>query len=363
MSTIRRFLNCFTKYRVTCAIFLFALLMTGCSAVLQEADWCYQYDFRNSNYGFSLTYGSWVAGRGFRTDTSGRLSLTYAHSSSVTPTAAIITAERVSSTQFPTKVIVKADIYGLHFEPLQTEVPANINSSDFYLLGNGSSDKLQITGEAIHAIYLVRLQVRGDGANPFPSSNCSTAATTPQPGTGADGGLDIGSLIDVPVPGVIGDALQQADSELSGVTQPLRNANGSSLLPALTGGTQIFGYIKWIISGAAAQELAGPFAPIVSHMGVYLVMNFALTGVYLVVYASIYIIRWAIWLYNKVLQLVTLIATLLSSVPGLIIIAILIGIALALVLMRDDIVRFLQTMQDGVCGLPLVVCTTPTPGP
>lgn len=324
-------------------LLVLAFLLTSCASSLPAADWCFAYDFRNSNYGVTILYGQWIPGVGIRTDAGGRFAITYAHSSSVTPTGVIITATRATSVAAPTKVIVKADIFGVTARTVRTDVPADVNVADIQFAGGGGSDKFQITGEAGAPMQLVRIQVRGSGSNPFSTSNCDTAAING----------DDEPQVDVGIPDQIGDALQDSDMALGAVDVDLAAPNGSPLLPTLAALITIFGYLKWVLSGTAASELAGPFAPLVSHMGIYLSMQFALFAIYAVIYAVVYIIRWVIWLFNTVVQIIQTISQIIASLPGWLIIAA-IGIVAGLLVvigtnfdgLKQSLLDLAQSIQD-----------------
>lgn len=316
-------------------IALAAVFLAGCSNTLPAADWCFRFDFRNSNYGFNVQYGEWIPGVGFSTDAQGRFLVQYTHSSTVTSNGLIITAARGSGAVTPTKVILKADIFGVHVDTLQTLVPAEANTSDFMIEGSGSSDKLQVTGEAVAPMRWLSLQVRGTGSNPFGSSNCDTTAINLEE-----------SPVAIPIPGEVEDALIEIDDSLASVDVPLTAPDGQPLLPSLSAAPQVFGYIKWIVSGAAANELAGPFAPIVSGMGIFLVMNFALTAIYFIVYGAVYIGRWILWLVHIIMQLLQTIGALIGSVQGLIIIGAVVAIVIVAAVIAANIEAIGVWIQD-----------------
>lgn len=324
---------------------LILVLLSACSAALPAVDWCYRYDFRNSNYGFSQSKGTWVAGRGFRNDSSGYLSLYYTHTSAVTPSAVIITVARPFAVQIPTKVRVEANIYGIAVPAMTTDVPADVNSADLQLIGSGGLDKLFIVGEATHSVDLVALEVRGNGANPFGSSNCSTAAVN-------SSGEEVPE--NLAVPGSIIDGLIEADTLLAGADVDLSAPNGVALVPALTNAALVFGYVKWITSGVAAQELTGPFAPIINAMGIYLVMNFAITGVNFVVYAGIYLVRWVIWLLKLAQTIIIAVAGIIGSLSAfgiLILIVIIVAAVVFIVLvLSNGLQSVVQAIQDFLPG-------------
>jgi hypothetical protein len=81
----------------------------------------------------------------------------------------------------------------------------------------------------------------------------------------------------------------------------LEAPNGVPLLPA-TDGREVFGYVKWLVSPVAAQELFGPFATIFTHIGLYIVAVFSMMSVYGIVYALSWVIRWVVFLYKLIAE-------------------------------------------------------------
>lgn len=74
----------------------------------------------------------------------------------------------------------------------------------------------------------------------------------------------------------------------------------------------LFRYAKWILSINIAEELAGPFAPVVHHVGLLLVVVIALGSIYFVVYAVMYLVKWAVWLFLIAMRIIDFITGLIS---------------------------------------------------
>lgn len=280
------------------------MLLTGCTSALPAGDWCYLFDFRTSSYGFTVNYGSWTPGAGFTPDANGRFQVLYTHGSVVTPNGVIILAQRAYAQAVPIKVVGKADIFGISTGTLETEVPADVEGQNFLLAGTGvGSAKLEITGEATSTIILMTMQVRGTGSNPFPSSNCDTAAVT----TGSPIlNIDTGQLY---------DAITEADAALEDAGGSLTAPGGAAIFPAETG-AQLFGYAKWIFSPAAADEFLGIFSGLAVHYGWYLVGMFALGSVYGVIFLGTYVIRWVVWIVKIAMEIIQTLAAVVDSVVG-----------------------------------------------
>lgn len=283
-------------------------LLTACSGTaIPHTDWCYQFDFRNSNYGVNVDAGSWAAGSGFRSDDQGRFSLDYTNGADVTPAAAVIHVARSDSNQLPIDVSGAANIFGINSGFVQSTVPQDVNSVDLTILsgsgGLGHGTVFVIGGHTSRQIQLEWLQVLGDGSNPFPTSNC----TVVQPDS---------LVTPIPIPLTqIGGAIGQGDQLLATVNAPLTSPDGSPLLPDEDGGL-IFAYTKWVIAPQTAQELAGPFAPIIISLGILMVADMALFAVYVAIYAGVYFIRWAVWIFRLVLQIIEAIASAAGGVIG-----------------------------------------------
>jgi hypothetical protein len=104
-------------------------------------------------------------------------------------------------------------------------------------------------------------------------------------------------------------------SGLSDVNELLGSLPGSlnSGVPDETGRT-LFGYAKWLISPSSADELAGPFAPIVSHTGIFLTLVFGLTLVYAIVWAAVWIFRFIVWIFRIILQIIQVVVGVVGSI-------------------------------------------------
>lgn len=99
------------------------------------------------------------------------------------------------------------------------------------------------------------------------------------------------------------DALNNANSQLAGLQNPLTSPQGTPILPAVNM-QQIFGWVKWIFSPATAEELFGPFAGIYWHLGIYIWARIALLVVYGIVFVATYLIRWVIWIIRLIMDII-----------------------------------------------------------
>lgn len=103
-------------------------------------------------------------------------------------------------------------------------------------------------------------------------------------------------------------ALDEVNDALSSLPQSL----GASV-PAETGRT-LFGYVKWIVSPSSADELAGPFAPAISHMGIFLTVTFGMALVYAIVWAAIWIFRFIVWVFKIILLIIQIVVGVIGSI-------------------------------------------------
>lgn len=290
-------------------ILALVLFMTSCAPGLPGASWCYEFDFTSSSYGFTVDQGVWTPGAGFTPNAQGRLTITYTHSQPVTPTGILIDAYRADTNiRLPIQVQGSASIFGIDVPEMMSMVPADVDSERFVLApgtGAGTSDQLLITGWVSRTVIINKMQVRGNGSNPFPSSNCSTDT--------------IGTVADTPgvqVPGAdLLDALQDANDSLGELSGPLTSPEGAPLLPNINM-NQVFGYAKWLLSPTAAQELLGPFAPIVSHTGILIGLMIAMIVVYIVIFALVYLISWVVWVFKLILMIIQAVASVADSLIG-----------------------------------------------
>jgi hypothetical protein len=90
-------------------------------------------------------------------------------------------------------------------------------------------------------------------------------------------------------------------------------ASLGSSVPAETG-RELFGYAKWLLSPSSADELAGPFAPIISHTGIFVTLVFGLTLVYAIVWAAVWIFRFVVWLFKIIMSIIQTVTAVIGSI-------------------------------------------------
>lgn len=122
------------------------------------------------------------------------------------------------------------------------------------------------------------------------------------------------------------EALATQNANLATLPADLTSPNGIPLLPN-EDGVVLFGYIKWLISPTAADEWAGPFAPVFQHIGIGLWMSFALMGVYGTVYVIANIGGWVTFLLDSARKIMDAVFQAAQAAPVLIILIVILFIA------------------------------------
>lgn len=109
------------------------------------------------------------------------------------------------------------------------------------------------------------------------------------------------------------ESLQEANSDITSLGPDLSAPQGVELLPS-EDGSQIFRYAKWLLSPSSADELAGPFAPIIAHTGIFVTLTIALAVVYGVVYVAIYLLKFVVWLFKLILFVIQVVVSVIGSI-------------------------------------------------
>lgn len=109
--------------------------------------------------------------------------------------------------------------------------------------------------------------------------------------------VNLGGTLEVPESEVY-NYLATANANVQSVPQDLSDP-GIAVLPAENGG-ELFGYAKWVTSGAAAAEVFGPFSLIVTHLGAAITLVIFLAIVYVAIFLATLIIRFVTWIIRKI---------------------------------------------------------------
>lgn len=98
--------------------------------------------------------------------------------------------------------------------------------------------------------------------------------------------------------------LATAAANLNSLPDDPSKQSGVQLIPS-DNGAQIFGYVKWLISGASMDELLGrTLSPIGVRFGLLLIVQFVLTVIYFVANFIAILLRVANWIIRFILQFI-----------------------------------------------------------
>jgi hypothetical protein len=101
---------------------------------------------------------------------------------------------------------------------------------------------------------------------------------------------------------------------------------GANVVPQVTD-YRFVAYARWLLSPAAADEWAGPFAATFSHIGVGMYMVFTLMVVYGTVYAIGHAGGWLGWLWAMIHRIFDGILQMLQAGPMLLVLVVILLIA------------------------------------
>lgn len=79
----------------------------------------------------------------------------------------------------------------------------------------------------------------------------------------------------------------------------LRNAPAdlSAAIPTQNG-SELFGYAKWLLSPNTAQEVAGPFALLITHISIAISAVLLFAVAYFTILIAVFIIRFIVWIVS-----------------------------------------------------------------
>lgn len=142
------------------------------------------------------------------------------------------------------------------------------------------------------------------------------------------------------------EQMATANAQINNAPANLTAPNGAPILPS-EDGRQMFGYLKWLVSPAAADEWAGPFAPIFQHLGIGLTMVFVLMGVYTTVYVIANIGSWVGWLLETARKSLDLLFQAVQAAPILLVLVVILFIAF-LLFTQQGVLDWVDSQLDGV---------------
>jgi hypothetical protein len=139
------------------------------------------------------------------------------------------------------------------------------------------------------------------------------------------------------------EQMATANAQLDDLPSDLTRPDGAPILPA-EDGTVLFGYIKWLVSPAAADEYAGPFAPVFQHIGVGLTILMTTAGIYALVYVIANVGAWVGWLIDQARKGLDLLLQIFQAGPAIIVV----GIAVFVIYKVAEWALGEQAVQDWI---------------
>lgn len=165
---------------------LASIILASCGSAPPEIpDWCYPYDFRLSDQGFSITSGQWVDGTGLQT-VDGSLSFSYNYGEFVTPSIVYVTVQRDTAVGDIT-VSTAGTIYGVS-SAFSVGIPSgntDIATASFLPevegdAGSAINVTINLSNYAVvEELNILSIEVLGNGETPFDHNPCDEITPTP----------------------------------------------------------------------------------------------------------------------------------------------------------------------------------------
>jgi len=99
------------------------------------------------------------------------------------------------------------------------------------------------------------------------------------------------------------DYLATAYIAMNSAPSDITHPNGQPILPDVEIGT-LFSFAKWFLDPVTADQLAGPFAPLLFYFGVYFGLVIVMSGIYLIAVVIRAILRWVLFIYAEITKLI-----------------------------------------------------------
>lgn len=313
-------------------LFLVTVLVAvlgSASTSAQEAVWCRAFDFLTGQQGWQLSYndqyGRYTQNAGFSVTDYGNTT-SYELGGSIRihlDFSGVVRQIYIYSAQPDlTHVFVDWDSSISDAEPMDDDIftvgaasPVGLSFNPQTVSGRLGFELVSLNEPLPMTTVVTGIALTGTGANPFGSDNCADSI-----GTGGTGG-DVEQLYEVGIAGPFAElfaAMANANGDLGTLPTDLSAPGGLPILPA-SNPTSLFAYAKWLLSPAAADEYAGPFAPIIQHIGFIVTAAFGLILAYVGVYLLVYIVRFVLWLAKWLLNLMSALFAPLSAAGNAII--------------------------------------------
>lgn len=302
-------------------VFAAAVLLFGAQLVTPaeaQGGWTCNWSFASSGLpsGWTINTGS-LTGSGIQSAT-----VDYVYKARVSwPSGTTITSVTVTYTKSATYTSIW---YGSgDLQPHTGNFGNTATSATRSGTGSANGGYWQVEGTTETLLFISGFEAEGTGTNPCPATPTPTgpaSTNTPIPPTGAPaaGTPWIVNTFLTPTPIAVDasglyEALQQGNDSILSLPPDLSSAG----LP-IESGSRVFGYVKWLVSPSSADEIAGPFAPIVSHTGIFLTITFFTALVYAVVWVTVFLFKFVIWIFKFIVLIVDLVLQFAQAVGAFI---------------------------------------------
>lgn len=285
-----------------CALITFSAL-TFIPAEAQGS-WTCNWDFSNGvPAGWTLNDGT-ITGSGVQARNTGSIYL-----AKVTwPATTTITSVTVTYTKAATSTEVWYSSGTLQVHT--GNFPKTATSATRSGTGSASGGYWQLEGTRETPLYISSFEAEGTGTNP-----CPAPTPTPIPSSTPIiiNTFATPTAIAIDAGGIYG-ALTDSNADVVNLPPSLINVGR----PPVESGSQIFAYVKWIVSPSSADEIAGPFAPIISHTGIFLSLTFVMMTVYAIIWGVVWLLRFIVWIFKFIVMLVDLVLQVAQAIGGII---------------------------------------------
>lgn len=287
-------------------LFFAALFVVPSPVFAQAESWCNRSDFTKGQQGWELTYevntyhGRYDELVGFRASLDEGLTYEFGRSIRLERDFSAALSEISFYTTTPNHDIILVDTdSAIVSQDLVNYRVALGNPTDTLRFNNatvsgtlGIEVQLSTAGEHMDTT-ITAIELRGYGTNPFGSTNCDLVA---------------------PINTMFSE-LDAANAGTALLPDNLAAPDGLNILPT-DDFTEIFSYVKWIVDPASASSWAGVLAPIFIAFGILINAVVIMSAVYVGLWVIIYAVKWVIWLFRLLLQIITALAAAFDLALG-----------------------------------------------
>ncbi len=162
-------------------------------------DWCHTFDFHEDAQGFAVDAGEQNI-LGLQTDATGLLLVSYGYTRNVLVDTVIISVRRPPASVGDITVKADGKVFNITTQLWNAVMPADVEQiyipySNTEPINEGADySSINIHLESDKPLVIESIQVRGNGAPPFPENECQLTTNTPTP----DPGTPVGSTTPTP---------------------------------------------------------------------------------------------------------------------------------------------------------------------